>query len=150
MSFPYTPGTLPESLPDLVRFLEEELWRLKRALVAGDVLPLENIWVEPQTFSGYTVLGDGPAIKTKKLTGTTAALQGGQTLVAHGLVSTKILSVEVLVTSTPNRIPPEHTFNATLQYSVYLSGTNVVVENSAANSAGILSKAFTVLLTYEE
>jgi hypothetical protein len=115
------------------------------------LLALANTWSEKQTFSDYTVLGAGPAIKMKKLTGTTDSAEGGDTVVAHGLDGAKILDISVTVDRGDGWFfPPEHTFNAEHQYSVAFSDSNVSVVNSAANSANILSKAFTVLITYEE
>jgi hypothetical protein len=115
------------------------------------LLAMANTWTAKQTFSNYTVLGAGPAIKMKKLTGTTDAAEGGDTVVAHGLTGSKILSVSVTVDRGDGWFfPPEHTFNAEHQYSVVFSDSSVVVANSAANSANILSKPFTVLITYEE
>jgi hypothetical protein len=48
--------------------------------------------------NGYTKLGsDAPSIKVKKLTGTTAATEGGFVFITHGLNSLKILAVSILV-----------------------------------------------------
>jgi hypothetical protein len=117
----------------------------------SSLLALANTWSEKQTFSNYTVLGAGPAIKMKKLTGTTDSAEGGDTVVAHGLDGAKILDISVTVDRGDGWFfPPEHTFNAEHQYSVVFSDSSVVVANSAANSANILSKPFTVLITYEE
>jgi hypothetical protein len=117
----------------------------------SSLLALANTWSEKQTFSNYTVLGAGPAIKMKKLTGTTDSAEGGDTVVAHGLDGAKILDISVTVDRGDGWFfPPEHTFNAEHQYSVAFSDSNVSVVNSAANSANILSKSFTVLITYEE
>jgi hypothetical protein len=115
------------------------------------LLALANTWSEKQTFSNYTVLGAGPAIKMKKLTGTTNAAQGGVATAAHGLDASKILGVSVLVDRGDGpHFLEEHTFYAGHQYSVVCGSADVELINSAANSANILSKAFTVLITYEE
>jgi hypothetical protein len=115
------------------------------------LLALANTWSEKQTFSDYTVLGAGPAIKMKKLTGTTNAAQGGSTTVGHGLDGSKILDISVVVDRGDGVFfPPEHTFNAGHQYSAAFSDSVVAIDNSAANSSSLLSKAFTVLITYEE
>jgi hypothetical protein len=118
----------------------------------SSLLALANTWTAKQTFSNYTELGEsGPAIKMKKLTGTTDSAEGGDTVVAHGLDGAKILDISVTVDRGDGWFfPPEHTFNAEHQYSVAFSDSNVSVVNSAANSANILSKSFTVLITYEE
>jgi hypothetical protein len=117
------------------------------------LLALANTWTEKQTFSDYTVLGAGPAIKMKKLTGTTNVAEGGSTAVAHGLTQAKIISFQTLVThsaSPAGVVPAGYTANAGYEFSESLYDGYVSIENSATNSANILSKAFTVLITYEE
>jgi hypothetical protein len=117
------------------------------------LLALANTWTEKQTFSDYTVLGAGPAIKMKKLTGTTNVAEGGSTAVAHGLTQAKIISFQTLVThsaSPEGAVPAGYTANAGYEFSESLYDGYVSIENSATNSANILSKAFTVLITYEE
>lgn len=101
---------------------------------------------------GYTRLGGStaPAIKQKKITGTTAAAQGGTVDVAHGLNESKIIAVTALVYDGTNHFPPRFVFYATREYDVYTGGGSVVIALSAANSSNILSKAFKVLITYEE
>lgn len=99
----------------------------------------------------YTKLGsDAPAIKMKKLTGTTAATEGSSVSVAHGLVQSKILEVSVLVNDgTALRLPNDNT-NAGTEYWVEVTNTEVTVANHNTRSDDILSKPFTVLITYEE
>lgn len=102
---------------------------------------------------GYTQLGgsSAPAIKHKKITGTTAATEGGSTSVAHGLTGSKIIGFDCKVVYTTNAgMPPGHTHWPGYQYDVYHDGTNFVVINHATNSELILSKNFSILVTYEE
>ncbi|BAU76120.1 hypothetical protein [Metapseudomonas furukawaii] len=103
------------------------------------------------TLNGYTKLGtDAPAIKQKKLTGTTAAAQGNAVTVAHGLTSSKILDVRVTIFYEAGKgIPTNHPV-AGYQAGTGFDATNVTVSCIASNSANILSKPFTVLITYEE
>lgn len=99
---------------------------------------------------GFTTLGNA-SIKVKKLTGTTGATEGSTSDVAHGLTSTKIIGITALVYHTSGQaIQAEYTFNAEYQFSCYFNGTNVTIANATTNSANILSKPFTVLVTYEE
>jgi hypothetical protein len=109
-------------------------------------------WTAKQTFNDYTQLGDtAPAIKMKKLTGTTAAAEGGSASVNHGVTSSKVIGVQVLVFhSSTNAILPGWVASAGYQYDVQLTSTGVQVVLHATNSENILSKAFTVLITYEE
>lgn len=101
---------------------------------------------------GYTRLGGAaaPAIKQKKITGTTAAAQGGTVDVAHGITESKIIAVTALVYDGINHFPPRFVFYAGREYDVYTSSGSVVIALSAANSSDLLSKAFKVLITYEE
>ena len=113
--------------------------------------------------TGFTQLGDNvpagaspgataPAIKTLKLTGTTAGAAGASISVDHGLGNRlKILGYTVLVVGTSAvSYPPEYTYNGGYQYSTTCTNTQILIINSHLNSANIYNKAFTVLITYEE
>ena len=93
---------------------------------------------------------NAPKVKMLKLTGTTAATQGASVSIAHGLVSTKILSVVVLVEyAAGNFIPASYSNGAGYEFN-FNYNTNINVINLAGNSANILGKPFKVLITYEE
>lgn len=99
----------------------------------------------------FSILGDSaPAIKMKKVTGTTAGSEGAAATAAHGVTTSKILSISVLVSSDIGRIAPGFTSIAGYQFDVRADGTNVNVHNHASNAENIISKPFTVLITYEE
>lgn len=104
------------------------------------------------TQSAYTSLGESaPAIKFKKLTGTTAAAEGGTVNIAHGVTSSKILTIEGLVDAGGGIYArPGHVNNAGYQYDILLGGSNLTVSNHATNSENILSKAIKILISYEE
>lgn len=105
--------------------------------------------------NGYTQLGKAtefaPAIKMKKITGTTAALQNTWVNAPHGLSASKILSVSIIV-DVPGfvQLPPSYTYQGGYEYQYQVSSSSIVVINSASNSSNILSKAFRILITYEE
>lgn len=101
---------------------------------------------------GFTKLGsDGPAIKYKKLTGTTGANEGDEVAVSHGLTASKILSVSVIVEATATfQIHPGYTLNAEYLYNWYLTGTQIRIWNHSSSSENIRSKPFRILITYEE
>ena len=103
---------------------------------------------------GYTTLGDdasAPAIKMIKYTGTTSSSQGGEALIAHGLTTSKILSVSVIVeASSTFQVHPSYTNNAGYQFNWYLTGTQIRIWNTSSNSGNILSKPIRILVTYEE
>ncbi|GEM_PF-5428380 len=111
--------------------------------VAGDV-----------TADAYTKLGsDAPAIRMKKITGTTAASQGSTVTIPHGLVDAKILSVSVLVSWTGTGGWLEPGYKLTPGYEFYWYGDNagnIKVANMAANSSSILSAPMVILITYEQ
>ncbi len=102
--------------------------------------------------NGYTKLGNSsPKIQMKKLTGTTAATQGGFTSLVHGINSAKILSVDVLVEYSPNAfVPHSYRYNGGYDFDFYYDSSTINVVNSPSNSSQILSKSFRILITYEE
>ncbi len=102
--------------------------------------------------NGYTQLGEtSPAIKMKKLTGTSAATQNAWVNIPHGLNSSKILGVSIIM-KVPGYVdlPPSYTFTAGYEYHYQVSSTNIVVINSNGNSDFILDKNFTIVITYEQ
>ena len=106
-----------------------------------------------ETFiDGFTSLGNyGVYIANKKLTGTTASTQGGTATFAHGLDASKIIGVTVLVRgATQSYIPPSYTGSSSFEYDYFFDGANFYIINKPGNSAAILSKPYTVLITFEE
>lgn len=101
--------------------------------------------------NGGTCLGEAsPSIKVKKLTGTTAATEGGVTSIAHGLDATKIIGVQVLVTMPTGVLTPsEYSFDVGKQHSFNVGALYLSVQNHPTNSENILSRPFTALITYE-
>lgn len=115
----------------------------------GDALVERNTAI-----GGFTTLGTGaPKIKMKELSTTTSASSGGTVPIAHGLTQSKILSVSVLVNaSSGSDIPPSYnssTFTGFLYY-YYVTGTNVVIENSSGNHTAIAGRPVKILITYKE
>ena len=102
--------------------------------------------------NGFTMLGsNAPKIKMLKLTGTTAATQGGFISIPHGLVGTKIIGVDVHVEYAPaNFVPDGYAQSTGNQFTYNYNTTNITILNSPANSANILSKPVRILITYEE
>jgi hypothetical protein len=105
---------------------------------------------------GGTKLGGAiaPAIKMMKLTGTTSAVEGGQSNISLGGIDpTKIVAVDVIVEYSPSSfVPPSYLVNTGYEYSWYMFGPggNISIWNRTGNSASILSKPVRVLVTYEE
>ena len=100
---------------------------------------------------GFTRSGSGgPRTKKVKITGTTASTQGGSVSINHNLTGSKILSVSVFVNTGTSWVPPGYLVSAGFQYSFAFNATQLVVANSATNSANILSKGITALIEYEE
>lgn len=102
--------------------------------------------------NGFTKLGsNAPAIKMLKLTGTSAASQGGAVTIAHGINGVKILSVDVMLEWTPGAWL-HHSYTNALGYvfNYYSTATSVVIINQTAASASITSKPMKILITYEQ
>jgi hypothetical protein len=100
--------------------------------------------------NGYTKLGNNaPSIKVKKLTGITTPTEGVSQNIAHGLNASKIISVTVIVQSGSTWYGPNIQGQGYNFYWTY-NGSNVTVYNVFGDSANILSKPFTVMVTYEE
>jgi hypothetical protein len=102
--------------------------------------------------NGFTKMGtDAPAIKVKKLTGTTAATEGESVAIPLGLVPSKILSVSVLVERDTNSYAAPSSSNIQgVQYNIIVDNNTIRIINILGNSRNILSKPFKVLITYEE
>ena len=105
-----------------------------------------------QYVGGFSSLGgdaNHPGIKVKVLTGTTAATQGGAVAIAHGVTPSKILSVYVYVTWSPNNfVPPHHIHNTGWFFDFYVQGEDVGITNHPTSSAAILSKPVTITVIY--
>lgn len=85
----------------------------------------------------------------KELSGTTSGSQGAGVTVAHGLTSSKIVAVSGLVFHASGQaIGPG--FAGGYNFNIGFDGTNVSVNNVAADSANILSKSFVVYVTYKD
>ena len=130
------------------------------AMYSPDGSKYLNITNAASTFIGnmvsnsYTKLGStAPAIKMKKLTGTTPSVEGNSVNIAHGLTGSKILAVDVLVgysSDANNGMPPGYIRAAGYEYYSYHTSSGVVVFLSATNSERILSDTIRILITYEE
>lgn len=103
--------------------------------------------------NGYTRLGEitdgSPRIKIKKFTATMPATQGGITFVAHGITSSKILSISALTTVGQYQIIPNH-MQAGFQYTLNVDGSNIAIGAVSGNSASVLNMPVKILVTYEE
>lgn len=106
--------------------------------------------------SGYTQLGKtteaAPAIKMKKLTGTSAAAQGAVVTIPHGLTRSKIIGVQVLLNyaAAGGDIPASYLDVAGYEYNWQVTNADINIYNKAGNSINILSKPVKILITYEE
>ncbi len=117
------------------------------------ILLQPNAWTQKQTMQGFTVLGDdaAPAIKTKLITGVTAASQGGSTIVSLGGVDfKKIVGLQPIVRTSVASVPPNNSNSVGYQYFCSSDSSGIGIYLSASNSGSILSTPFTVLVTYQE
>jgi len=107
-------------------------------------------WLDGTDLLTIITNNSGYKTYTIRLTGTTASSEGGAVTVAHGVTVGKIISVTSLVwVSTSNAITSSHTWDVGRQYDISVAGPSVYVLNHATNSENILSKPFTIWLTYE-
>ncbi len=102
--------------------------------------------------NGYTMLGSSaPKIQMIKITGTTAASQGSAVSFVHGLTSSKILSVELLIEYTSNSfIHASYRSSPGYEVNFFFTATHIFVENVVGNSSAVVSKPLKLLITYEE
>jgi len=102
--------------------------------------------------NGFTKLGDdAPAIKVKKLTGTTAATEGGLVDIPHGVPAAKILGIQVLIQyGASSWVGEAYTHAPEYQAHALVMGPNIRILNHATNSGNILNRAVKILVTYEE
>ena len=104
-----------------------------------------------QTLTGYTKLGsDAPAMKFKKITGTTPDTEGGSAGANHGLTLGKIIGAQVFVSTGTSLLSPGYTRYAGYQFDWSINATLIAVVLSATNSENILSKTFIATIWYEE
>lgn len=108
--------------------------------------------LEVNGFSRFgSVAESAPKIKMKTLTGTTAATEGGFTLIFHDLDASKIIGVTVLVERTGGQYyPPNHTANIESEFDYYFNSTQFEIINKAGNSGFILNRPVKIFITYEE
>ena len=113
----------------------------------GVAIPAAELEVNGFTKSG----SNAPAVKLVKLTGTSGASQGAATAILHGVTSSKILSVSVLLDfAVGSSIPPSYNGSAGYEYDYYTTLTQIIIWTKSGNSANILSKPFRILITYEQ
>lgn len=105
--------------------------------------------------NGFTRLGEAteaaPKIKMKELTLTSSPIANGQSPINHGLNSSKIISVSALMEWTPGFFAPiEYSPDPLLRYNYFISPTQIIIQNNAANCTYICNKPVKVLITYKE
>ena len=105
--------------------------------------------------NGFTQLGKAseaaPKIKMKELTLNSATTANGQNAINHGLISSQIISVSALMEWTPGFFAPvEYSPDPLLRYNYFISPTQIIIQNNAANCTYICNKQVKVLITYKE
>lgn len=105
-----------------------------------------------QYIGGFSSLGgdaNHPAIKIKKLIGTTASTQGGVASIAHGLTTTKIIHISAAVAQNAGQLMCNG-FQALngYQFDVADNGTSIIIYNHPTNSGNILSKPVVITIIY--
>jgi hypothetical protein len=104
--------------------------------------------------NGFTRLGElSTPVKTRFLSGTTSALPAGFSDIPHGLDKSKIIAVNVLVTSLDGvDVGPGYFFNTGLLYNFQLNNSDIRITNpiSPIDCGLVLSRPVKVLVTYRE
>ncbi len=101
--------------------------------------------------NGYSKLGsDAPSIKVIKVTGTTAATEGGYVEIAHGVNSLKILSFSVMVQGSTGIWVGSNVGVSAFNFFSYINTGTILVANKFGDSAAILSRPIKILISYEE
>lgn len=104
------------------------------------------------TNGGYTKLGsEAPAIKFKKITGSTPIAVATTGNYAHGLTKSKILGVQVVVTNSSGTLilPHNGAISDVSYYYAQVTDTALSIYISTSATA-ILNKPFRAIITYEE
>lgn len=86
----------------------------------------------------------------EELSGTTAGSQGASVNIAHGVNSSKIISVSAVVYPTSSTGVVPNSTTSGYEYSVSFDATSIIITNSASNSASILSKPVAVFITVKK
>lgn len=119
------------------------------ATLSGVVNTTTQTFAGAKTFSGYSSFGNGNVgLQCKRLSGTTAAAEGGSVNIAHGLTSSKILGINVLVFFTSTAAVPPGNPTTGYQYKFDLGTTDLTIVLDATNSENILSKTIEALVWY--
>jgi phage tail protein X len=111
-----------------------------------------------KSFTGFIGLGTTYASKKKMITATTAATQGAQVAIAHGVNSTKITSVTGVIFYTATTFPlaldlpsvPLGGRQAGFSTLFNISSSNISVINETGNSGNLLSRPFYLIVEYIE
>ena len=89
----------------------------------------------------------------KEFSSTTSGTNNGPIYIAHGLTSSKIISVEALVEYyTGGFVSVGYTPSANLNFNYLITPTDIVIVNNAVDCTGdhICGKPVKVVVTYKE
>jgi len=92
---------------------------------------------------------EAPAVKTKKLTGTTASSEGSEITIAHGLTSGKIIGISGIIETGTNSGWKLDSAKTGYRVSVSFDATNIIIRNASTQSESVLSKPVRLIVTYE-
>lgn len=97
--------------------------------------------------NGFVTAGAVP-FKSKLITGSMAAGSGGTVTVAHGLTASKILKMDVLVSTTTGAyVGPDKKAGFLNSYNAYFDATNITLQNDVSASE-IYGRPYTAFITY--
>lgn len=100
--------------------------------------------------NGYTKLGsDAPAVRMKKLTGTTPATTGSTVSLPHGLDPAKIIGVQALMMNGTLGFTQGNTVGG-YNFDCYVDGANIRLSLPSTGANLSVNRTVRILITYEE
>ena len=156
-----TPAMIDQTITDLVGGAPGALNTLKELAAAlnndanfsSTIINLLNSKapIANPNFNGFTTLGDNIAIKCKVIETLTSSTQGGYIMIAHGVISSKIISITMMCNWLNQAwVPPNYTFNGGRQFTWDIPDEeNISIINLPNNSASILSRPMRIFITYK-
>jgi len=122
------------------------------ASVSSNAILLQpNTWTAKQTLQGFTALGDSaPSIKQKLFSGVMPATAQNVYIPLGGIDFRKIVGICTLFQGATFVATEGNTVNTGYQFATVVDSSSIYVQPTSNNSANLLSRPFTVLVTHIE
>ena len=103
------------------------------------------------TVNGYSMLGiDAPAVRMKQFTGTTPSNAGDSTSINTWIPDAKVVGISVLVRDPVNGLLSPVLNLLGVEYTYSFVSSVFTLKTTLLNSAAVLNKPYTVLVTYTQ